>query len=160
MADNRTNDFEFDITEWMVNPFKGMLRFDVQKKIEIKNFEFSTHEMGCRRIGGQDVMYGLKLTLNGNILFTYQNVKVDVDVSDILILTPGNTYQLETWVGGHTSNKRGQTVKSCKYHYAKIYRSDKKDRAPFTFIFPDDEEDNAEPSNKTCLYIIEYKIVD
>lgn len=160
MADSQTKDIDFDMSESMSDPFKGTLRFAVQRNMEIKNFEFSTHDMGCRRINGRRIKYGLKLTLNGKKIFSYHNHKVDVQVQDKLILTPGNTYQLETWVGGHVKLKSGQNVNSCEYHYAQINRFDKTDRTPFIFIFPDDEDENKEPSNKTCLYIIEYKIVD
>lgn len=160
MADSQTTDFDFDVSESTMDPFKGTLRFAVQRNIQIENFEFSTHEMGCRRIVGRTIKYGLKLTLNGKNLFTYHNNKVDVDVKKKLILTPGNSYQLDTWLGDHTKSTPGQTVKSCQYHYAQIRRSDETDHAPFKFIFPDNEQENAEPSNKTCLYVIAYKPVD
>lgn len=160
MDDIHTIDFDFDVCESMFEPFKGTLTFSVQRKIRITNFEFSTHDMGCRRTGGRSIKYGLKLTLNGKILFAYHNTKVEVNVCK-LILTPGRVYKLETWVGGH--NKTNQIETSCEYHYAHIQRSDKgkATQAPFIFIFPDDEEEETEESsNKTCLYIIEYKTVD
>lgn len=158
MASNESKDLDFDLSEWMLDPFKGVLEFTVQKKIRITNFEFSTHDMGCHRSSGRCVKYGLKLRLNGKILYTYHNKKVDVEVNKNLMLTPGNTYKLETWLGGHTPLKPGQIVKSCYYHYAQISRSDVTNYEPFDFIFGDNED--AEPSNRTCIYVITYEIID
>lgn len=160
MTDNEIKDLDFDISEYTLDPFKGLLRFTVQKKIRIVNFEFSTHDMGCRRTSGRGVKYGLKLTLNGTTLYKYHKASVDVQVSKHLVLTPGNTYRLESWLGGHTALKPGQIVKSCYYHYAEVCRSDKTDYGPFQFVFGDNRRAATEPKNKTCIYVISYEIID
>lgn len=160
MADNEIKDLEFDISECMLDPFKGVLAFTVRKKIKITNFEFSTHAMGCHFITGRSVKYGVRLRLNGEVLFTYYRNSVDVQVKKNLILEPGKRYELETWLGSHIPLKSGRISKSCLYHYAQITRSDVNDYEPFDFIFGDNEDDYDEPSNKTCIYVIEYKIVD
>lgn len=157
MANISTTDLDFDISESMLDPFNGTLQFTVRSKIRITNFEFSTHDMGCGRTSERDVKYGLKLTLNGKILFTYHKTRVDVEVGKKLILTPGNTYKLETWVGGHKAVKPGQIVKSCHYHYAQIAPSDTTNYEPFDYVFADDED---QPSNRTCVYVISYASVD
>lgn len=159
MTDTETTDLDFNVSEKMLDPFKGSLKFTVQRKIRIAYFEFSTHDMGCRQTMGRPVKYGLKLTLNGKTLFSYHNARVDVEVNKKLILTPGNTYNLETWLGGHARLKSGKIVKSCYYHYAQVSRSDGIDYEPFEFVFAEND-DNGQPSNKTCVYVISYQLID
>lgn len=160
MAESQSKDLEFNLSEWMLDPFKGTLQFTVQKKIKITYFEFSTHDMGCCRVDERNVKYGLKLTLNEKTLFTYHNSMVDVQVSKDLILSPGNTYRLETWLGGHTKLKKGESGQSCYYHYAQILRPNRRYYGPFDFVFSDDKDKTVKLSNTTCVYIISYETVD
>lgn len=160
MAEYESRDLDFDISEYTSDPFKGMLAFTVQKTIRITGFEFSTHEMGCRRAVERRIKYGLKLKLNGKILFSYCKESVDVQVSNELTLTPGNTYTLETWLGGHGPSKAGQVEKECQYHYAQVHRCDATNYAPFNFVFGDDDDEHSELSNKTCIYVISYEILE
>lgn len=161
MTETAITDLNFDISKCMLDPFIGTLKFTVEKKIRIVNFEFGTHQIACRRSVGEDVVkYGLKLKLNGRFLFLYHKTDVDVEVNEQLILSPGNTYTLETWVTGHPKLRPGQVERCCYYHYAQVDRSDDMDYKPFDFLFEDNKKENTEPSNKTCIYSISYEIVD
>lgn len=157
MSNNESHDLDFEMSEKMFEPFQGTLQFTVQKKIKIISFEFSTHDLGCRRNTEPSVKYGLKLKLNGKILFTYHKDSVDAQVKKSLILTPGNTYQLDTWLSGHKAVKPGEKVKTCEYHYAKVSRSTRNTYEPFQFISKDGGEKSL---NTTCVYIISYEILD
>lgn len=158
MSNNETHDFDFEMSECISDPFKGRLQFTVQKKIKIVSFEFSTHDLGCRRNAERSVKYGLRLKLNGKILFTYHKDNVDAQVKKSLILTPGNTYTLDTWLGGHKAVKSGEKVKPCQYHYAKVSRTTRKSYEPFKFIFSNDGDQKI--SNTTCVYVISYELLD
>lgn len=155
MTNNESQDLEFHSPDQMLNPFQGTMRFTVKKKIKIVYFEFSSHDIGCYLPTGLKVQYRLRLTLNGKVLFAYHNYRLDVQVKRPVILTPGNTYKLETWVGRHRFLPPG---KECSYHYTEISRSKQSSYVPFNFIFTNEE--NAESTNTTCLYVISYKIID
>lgn len=160
MASDQVKDLEFDISESLKEPFIGTLNFRVQKSVRIVNFEFSTHDMGCCRTTGRDVEYGLKLTHNGKILLCCHKADVDMQVKKTLILEPGNTYKLETWVGKHPAPKPGQVVRHCDYHYAQILRSEKGTYEPFEFVFTETEDNTTvELLNRTCVYVISYEII-
>ncbi len=151
--DNHIKDLEFNISKKMTDPFKGTLKFTVKKEMKITYFEFSTHDMGCCRTVSWDIKYGLKLKLKKKTLFTYHKQKVDVDVN--LILSPGNTYTLDTWLSGHNKLKSGKYMEPCYYHYAEVLRSDNINYEPFEFIYPDDET-----ANTTCIYVISYEAIE
>lgn len=93
------SEIDFNLDDWILDPFRGSLFFPVQKKTKI--FEFGAHDVdgGCRRTTGPEVKYGLKLIGNGK-----------VECKKELLLTPGITYQLETWMGGHKALRPGQIV--------------------------------------------------